>query len=198
MVLITTTSGSSFTQLDRDTILNAAEKSGINLAYSCRTGRCSTCKCKIINGDTIPIFDESGLSQEEKDNGWILSCARTAIDNVEIEIDDLGDVIVPKPNILPCRINSLDKVSKHVTRVRLRLPPASDFKILPGQYLDIIGPAGVRRSYSVANYVTENILELHIGQVASGCLSKYFFEEAKENDLLRINGPLGTFFFKVY
>jgi CDP-4-dehydro-6-deoxyglucose reductase len=80
--------------------------------------------------------------------------------------------------------------------VGLRLPPSSDFKILPGQYVDIIGPLGVRRSYSVANHVTDNILEFHVGEVEEGCLSDYWFQKAKTNDLLRLNGPLGTFFLR--
>jgi len=196
MISIVTTSGISFPQLEQDTILNAAEQSDVVLAYSCRTGRCSTCKCKVISGDTVPLANEVGLSQKEKNEGWILTCVRAATTNLEIEIDDLGDVILPNPALFPCRINSFDKASKHVIRVGLRLPPSSNFKILPGQYVDIIGPLGVRRSYSVANHVTDNILEFHIGEVDDGCLSDYWFGKAKINDLLRLNGPLGTFFLR--
>jgi CDP-4-dehydro-6-deoxyglucose reductase len=194
--IITLSSGVTFKQVDGRSILETAESNGLSFAYSCRTGRCSTCKCKVISGDTVPLVDELGLSQKEKDEGWILSCARSATSNLEIEIDDLGDVILPKPALFPCRINSIDKVSKHVIRVGLRLPPSSNFKILPGQYVDIIGPSGVRRSYSVANHVTDNILEFHVGVVDNGCLSDYWFEGAKINDLLRLNGPLGTFFLR--
>jgi CDP-4-dehydro-6-deoxyglucose reductase len=184
MISIVTTSGVSFPQLEQDTILNAAEQSGVVLAYSCRTGRCSTCKCKVISGDTFARVDEIGLSQKEKDKGWILSCVRSATSNLEIEIDDLGDVVLPKPALFPCRINSIDKVSKDIVRVGLRLPPSRRFEILSGQYVDIIGPAGVRRSYSVANYVNDNILEFHIGEVGGGFLSDYWFRKAKVNDLL--------------
>jgi CDP-4-dehydro-6-deoxyglucose reductase len=195
MISIVTTSGVSFPQLEQDTILNAAEQSGVVLAYSCRTG-CSTCKCKVISGDTFARVDEIGLSQKEKDKGWILSCVRSATSNLEIEIDDLGDVVLPKPALFPCRINSIDKVSKDIVRVGLRLPPSRRFEILSGQYVDIIGPAGVRRSYSVANYVNDNILEFHIGEVGGGFLSDYWFRKAKVNDLLHLNGPLGTFFLR--
>jgi len=196
MISIVTTSGMSFPQLEQDTILNSAEKSGVVLAYSCRTGRCSTCKCKVIRGDTIPLVDEIGLSQKEKDRGWILTCARSATSNLEVEIDDLGDVILPKPKLFPCRISSIERVSKHVVRVGLRLPPTSRFNILSGQYVDIIGRSGIKRSYSVANHVTDNILECHVGEVENGCLSGYWFGEAKINDLLHLNGPLGTFFLR--
>ncbi len=196
MVSVAISNGPSLSLLDQDTILNAAEKSGIVLAHSCRTGRCSSCKCKVISGETIPLVDEIGLSQKEKDEGWILSCVRSATSNLEIEIEDLGDVTLPKPGLFPCRINNIDYVSKDVVRVALRLPPSSSFKILPGQYVDIIGPSGVRRSYSVANHVGDNILEFHIGKVDNGILSRYWFGEAKINDLLRLNGPFGTFFLR--
>jgi CDP-4-dehydro-6-deoxyglucose reductase len=196
MVMINTNNGLSFSQIDGESILISSEKAGFSFPYSCRNGRCSSCKCKVISGYTVPLVDELGLSQKEKDEGWILSCARSATSNLEIEIDDLGDVILPNPALFPCRINSFDKASKHVIRVGLRLPPSSNFKILPGQYVDIIGPLGVRRSYSVANHVTDNILEFHIGEVDDGCLSDYWFGKAKINDLLRLNGPLGTFFLR--
>ena len=193
---IALSSGVTFKQIDGRSILESAESNGLSFAYSCRTGRCSTCKCKVISGDAVPLVEELGLSQKEKDEGWILSCARSATSNLDIEIDDLGDVVLPKPTLFPCKISSIDRVSKHVVRVNLRLPPASKFAILPGQYIDILGPSGVTRSYSVANHVTDNILELHIGEVGNGCLSGYWFGGAKINDLLRLNGPLGTFFLR--
>lgn len=194
--IISLSSGVTLKQVDGKSILETAESNGLRFAYSCRTGRCSTCKCKVNSGDTVALADEVGLSQKEKDEGWILSCVRSATSNLEIEIDDLGDVNLPNPALFPCRINRLDKVSKHVIRLGLRLPPSSNFKILPGQYVDVIGPSGVRRSYSVANHVTDNILEFHIGEVGGGCLSDYWFGKAKANDLLRLNGPLGTFFLR--
>jgi len=76
--------------------------------------------------------------------------------------------------------------------VTLRLPPAGGFTFLPGQYIDVIAPGNLRRSYSIANAEGPR-LELHIGQVEGGALSQYWFGAAKPNDLLRLNGPLGTF-----
>ena len=135
MFVITTESGFSFTQSEQETILNSAGKSGVNLPYSCQTGRCSTCKCKVISGDTFSLVDEVGLTQKEKDNGWILTCARSATSNLVIAIDDLGDMVLPKPALFPCRINSINKVSKHVVRVSLRLPPLVILRFCPANML---------------------------------------------------------------
>ena len=56
------------------------------------------------------------------------------------------------------------------------------------------GPQGVRRSYSIANDSEQGPgLSLHIKAVDGGQLTRYWFEQARANDLLRLHGPLGTF-----
>jgi CDP-4-dehydro-6-deoxyglucose reductase len=88
-------------------------------------------------------------------------------------------------------------LNSDVVRVLLRLPPSSDFEFIPGQYIDIIRSNGIRRSYSLANASFEKkLLELHVKAVPGGVMSEYWFKEAKQNDLLRLHGPLGTFFLR--
>jgi len=143
------------------------------------------------------VQTETGLTDTEKAEGWILSCVRSVQTDVSIEIEDLGGVVLPPIKTLPCRIGSIERMASDVIRVVLRLPPTVDFKVIPGQYIDVIGPGGVRRSYSLANANTaDRTLELHIRAVDGGVMSDYWFEQAKANDLLRFNGPLGTFFLR--
>jgi CDP-4-dehydro-6-deoxyglucose reductase len=74
------------------------------------------------------------------------------------------------------------------------LPPDAIFDFIAGQYIDLIGPNGVRRSYSLANAPrADKTLELHIREVETGVLSQYWFQDANINDVLRLNGPMGTF-----
>lgn len=194
---VTLTSNKTFQVEPGVAILDAAMKAGVSLPYSCKTGRCNSCKCKVLNGSTSTIHDETGLSAEEKANGWILNCVRTATSDLVIEVEDLGNVQLPAAKTFPCRINSIEEVSADVRRITLRLPPSANFEFIAGQYIDIIGPNGLRRSYSLANgTLNDKTLELQIKQVRGGELSNYWFNEAKENDLLRLNGPLGTFFLR--
>ena len=114
-----------------------------------------------------------------------------------MDIQDLGGITLPQPKTLPCRIAELDKLAPDVLRVKLRLPPTSTFSFIPGQYIDVIGINGTRRSYSLANASdSEKLLELHVRAVSGGTMSDYWFNHAKSNDLLRLNGPLGTFFLR--
>lgn len=193
---IKTVSGREFNQIDGKSILESAEAAGINLQYSCRTGRCSSCKCKLIGGITDTINDELGLSKSEKDEGYILSCVRYAKDDIEIQVDDLGDIKLPKAKTIPCKISNLNLLSNDVMQLFLRIPPSMEFNFLPGQYINLISPTGIKRSYSIANNFQDNLIEMHIKKVPKGKFSEYLFNEANENDLLRLNGPHGTFFLR--
>jgi len=194
---ITTTNGRRYEAREGESLLDSALRQGVVLDYSCRTGRCSTCKGRVQSGDTLALHDELGLSAVERAEGFILTCVRQACGPVVLEIDDLGDVDLPEAKTLPCRIQSLEKLSHDVLRVVLRLPPTSALQFLPGQYIDVIGAEGLRRSYSLANAPTaDRQLELHIREVPDGAMSRYWFQQAKVNDLLRLRGPLGTFFLR--
>lgn len=197
MSIITLSSGVKFNCSRSSTILDAALDNGVLMPYSCKTGRCSACKCKVMRGQTSLLFNETGLSAAEQAEGWILSCARAADTDVELQVEDQRGVVMPPCITVPCRIHALHTLSGDVMQIMLRLPPASDFKFIPGQYIQIIGPGGIRRSYSLANFSrNEKLLELHIREVYGGVMSSYWFGQAKVNDLLRLNGPLGTFFLR--
>jgi CDP-4-dehydro-6-deoxyglucose reductase len=149
----------------------------------------------VLSGQSVATVDELGLTSEEKAQGFILSCVRSALTDVLIDVEDLGDQIIPEIKTLPTRISSLEKLAPDVLSVKLRFPPNTPFPFLAGQYIDVIGPGGIRRSYSVANApASDNQLQFHIRAVESGAMSQYWFDQAKVNDLLRINGPLGSFF----
>ena len=197
MFKIEAPAGKTFESKETESILSAAERSGNSFPYSCRTGRCSTCKCKVISGSSVAASEELGLTESEKAEGWILSCVRSATSDMVLEVEDLGGISLPTPKTVPCRIQELNRLADDVVQVRLRLPPTADFSYLPGQYIDVIGTAGMRRSYSLANaHAADKHLELHIRSVPGGAMSEYWFRQAKVNDLLRLNGPLGTFFLR--
>lgn len=190
-------SGKVFEAANDISLLEAATKSGISLPYSCKTGRCSSCKCRVLRGETKALVAELGLTENEKAEGWILSCVRTVETEVVLDVEDLGDVLLPEARTLACRISSLDKLAHDVIKVVLRMPPNAIFNFIPGQYIDVIGTSGIRRSYSLANAPNAgNTLELHIRAVENGAMSEYWFNQSAVNDLLRLHGPQGTFFLR--
>ena len=195
MNLVSLPSGKTFSADEGVSLLDAAELAGITLPYSCRNGRCSACKCKVI-GSTKIIFDELGLSADDKKDGWKLACARSATGDVALDIEDFGNLKLPVPKIFPAKIDAISILSQSRLKIILRLPPGLKFDFIEGQYIDLIGRNGVSRSYSLARQCDGTTLELHVDRVFQGQMSNYLFDEAKVGDLLRINGPRGTFILR--
>lgn len=192
--VITLNNGKTFSAEAEQTLLEAATAVELALEHSCRTGRCGVCKVKVVSGSTKVIKNQESLTDQEIKDGFILTCCRTAETAVELDTEDLGELGKLKPKTIPCRIDQLTKLSHDVIEVVLRTPPASHLEYLPGQYVDVIGKEGVRRSYSIANApLNSGTITLQIRKVENGVMSKYWFNDAQTNDLLRLEGPLGTF-----
>ncbi len=191
-------SGKTFDTRDNQSILDSALDAGLLLEYGCKTGRCGSCKSRLINGNTKLIHEEVCLSKEELDQGWFLSCARSPVDgDIEIVAEDLSEFPIQKPQIFPCKIQDLSYLNGDVLRVSLRLPPGKKFSYRAGQHVDISTAGGLTRSYSLARGISSGgALELHIRKVDAGLMSNYWFNEAKIGDLLRMYGPKGTFFLR--
>lgn len=186
----------SFNYNGEHSIFHAAQVSGINLEHSCLSSRCRSCIVKVISGDTLNNEEESVLTDDEKKENFVLSCNTKPISDLELDVEDLGDITLYNKKIIPSKINNIEKLTDDVLKLVLRLPPNSNFNFNSGQYVNII-KGNLVRSYSIANSSDhKNYLEFFIKKYQNGLMSKYLFEEAKINDLLRIEGPIGTFFLR--
>ncbi len=177
------------------TIIQAAQCSSLLIEHSCLSGRCSSCKAKLIAGSAKLVKEELGLTQAEKAEGYILTCVRKPISDIEIDVEILENVKFSKSKTLPAKISFIKKLTADVIKLVLRFPPNAGFAFLPGQYVNII-KGSIKRSYSIAGSKGLNALEFYIKNHEQGQMSKYLFGEAKENDLLRVEGPLGSFFLR--
>lgn len=182
---------------NRDTsILDSALRSQVNFEYSCKNGQCGACKTTLLEGEVLMLRSQIALSDTDIEDKKILTCCCAPISDILINAEDLSELKDIEIKTLPARINKIEKKAEKIIEIDLRLPPTANLAFLEGQYFDIIGPQGVRRSYSVASSASSQCLRFWIKEVEGGLLSQYWFNGAKENDLLRIEGPKGSFFFK--
>lgn len=195
MFIINLKNDTHFYCAPEDTILIGAQKENITLDYSCKTGRCQSCKAKVIKGTSFANVDETGLNEEEKLKGYILTCVRTPTSDLTLDIEDLSEYALEKLKIIPSKIDLISKISSNVIELHLRIPPNASFRYLSGQYINII-KGDYKRSYSIANTNSASNLVFFIKNYGEGRFSNYLFNEAKINDLLRIEGPIGTFFYR--
>jgi CDP-4-dehydro-6-deoxyglucose reductase len=181
---------------ENETLIEGARKSGIILDHSCLSGRCSSCRVMVDSGLSEPTTAELGLSDKDKKGGYILSCVRTPKSNMEIQAEDLSEYGIGVAKIVPAKISVIEVVADDILKVILRFPPNQSLNFISGQYVNIV-KGDIKRSYSIANSPNENSsLEFFIKKYPGGLLSNYWFNEAKINDLLRIEGPKGTFFIR--
>ena len=191
-------SGNTFTTEENETILSAAMRSGYTLPYGCRNGACAACKGKIIEG-TVDHGNpqSSALVDFEKRDGLALFCQATPLSDLVIEareIETTGDIEVRR---LPSRVQSILRVSDDIVILKLKLPANERFQFFAGQYIDVLLRGGKRRSYSMGNPPHEaEYIELHVRNMANGAFTTQVFETLKEKDILRFEGPLGTFFLR--
>ncbi len=185
---------SSFSASPQQSVLTAAIESGLAFPHSCRAGNCGSCKALLINGQIeFDCFDQNALTDKQLDRGYTLLCKAKARSDLEIDIEEFSEKITPA-RYWPARIKSLKLLCQDVIQLTLRLPPGQKIEYLAGQYIDFVLSDSRCRSFSIANDEYNDHLEFHIRKVDGGEFSKRIFNESKAGDILRLYGPLGTFF----
>lgn len=171
-------------------LLNDALEQSISLEHSCKTGECGACSAEIISGT---VSNENG---EIVTAGTILTCQSKALSDVVLKANHYPELADIQVQTVPCKVALFSYPVEDTLIINFRLPPTAKFNYLPGQYLDL-SFKGIKRSYSIANAqsISEGI-ELHIRHVPSGKMSAALFSGLKTNQLMRVEGPKGTFFVR--
>lgn len=191
-------SGRTFETQADEAVLAAGIRQGIGLPYGCKDGACGSCKCKMLSGTVVHREHQSkALSAEEEAQGFVLTCCAVAQSDLVLEsrqVSELGALPIKK---LPTRVTTLTRLSPDVMRMQLQLPANDSFTYRAGQYMEFILRDGTRRSYSMANAPQAGDgIELHIRHMPGGKFTDVVFSILKEKEILRIEGPYGSFFLR--
>jgi CDP-4-dehydro-6-deoxyglucose reductase len=191
-------SGHVFNAEAGETVLQAALREGFPLPYGCRNGACGTCKGKIIQGKVdFGRHNDDTLTGVEKQKGIALFCCALPFSELVIECREIGAVKDIKIRKLPCRVQKMERVASDVMIISLKLPTNERLQFLAGQYIDILMKDGKRRSFSLANAPHDDeLLQLHVRNYPGGVFAEHTFSGMKEKDILRFEGPFGTFFLR--
>ena len=195
-------SGRGFVAQGDETILSAAIRQGIGLPYGCKDGACGSCKCKKLSGEvTHGPHQSKALSAEEEVAGFVLTCCATARSDVMLESRQVTDIGAFPIRKMPARVLTLLRKSHDVMQLRLQLPAGEPMRFHAGQYVEFILRDGARRSYSMANAPHTLLepgtgIELHVRHMPGGRFTDHVFGAMKEKEILRIEGPYGSFFLR--
>ncbi len=184
-----------------EAILPAAIRAGIGLPYGCRDGACGSCKSRLVEGRVIHgVHQSKALSDTEEAEGWILTCCATPQTDCVVQarsVPAAGEYPALK---MPARVATLTRPAPDVAVMTLQLPATVNFKYRAGQYVEFILKDGARRSYSMATAPEQlgapPAIELHLRHMPGGKFTDHVFGAMKEKDILRVEGPLGSFFVR--
>ena len=191
--------GQSFASDPRETVLAAALRAGLNLPHSCKGGNCASCRARILSGRVeypegrVP----AGITEAEIDERYALLCQAIALDDLTVETREVRPAPEVEVRNLPCRIERMERLATDVMAVFLRLPAVEELRFRAGQYLDFILSAGRRRSFSIASAPADGrLIEVHVRRASAGGFTGQLFDSMRAGTLLRIEGPLGQFWFR--
>ena len=191
-------SGKTFIVRKGENVLAAALRQGVMLPYSCKNGTCGSCKGVVQSGEVhYPFHPPMALEKSDYAEGRALMCQAEPIEDLVIEVREIEAVRDIQVRMLPARVMEKTQLADNVVRLKLVLPRSQRLQFLAGQYVDVLIEDGKRRAFSIASCPSlESEIELHIRHVEGGDFTGYVFEELKERDILRFEGPLGNFFIR--
>jgi len=191
-------SGHSFAAPANEPILQAALDAGFNLPYGCRNGACGACKGKVLEGHVdFGIAQDHALPLAERAEGLALFCCAKPLSDLVLEVKEIGAIKDIPVKTMPCRVQHLEKLADDVMLMTLKLPTSERLQFLAGQYIEFLLKDGKRRAFSLANAPHDDeLLQLHVRLIPGGTFTDHVFHAMHEKEILRFEGPHGSFFLR--
>jgi len=174
-------------------LLDVLRANAVPISYSCMSGRCGTCRCKVSQGEVRHSGPEVGRPGTDRDS-YVLACQSVLTQSCTIEIPDMDEVILHPARIIKGTVISVEPVTHDIRRVLVK--PAKPLMFSPGQYALLQFTPDHIRPYSWAGLPNDSDMEFHIRQVPGGRVTEYVCTTLKPGDAVRISGPMGTAYLR--
>ena len=174
-------------------LLDVLRENAVPISYSCMSGRCGTCRCKVTQGQVQHSGPENGRPEMDQD-AYVLACQSVLTDSCTIEIPDMDEVVVHPAKIIKGTVLAIEELTHDIRRLRIK--PAKPMAFSPGQYATLQFTPDLIRPYSWAGLPNDDEMEFHIRQVPGGRVTDYVFSSLKVGDAVRISGPMGTAYLR--
>ncbi len=190
--------GQCFSSEPGETVVAAAQREGIGLPYSCQNGSCGTCIGSLVSGAvTYPSGRPPALNDPTDFINPVALCQAVPSTDLVLRVREAAASEGIEVKRLPARAQQLERLSHDVMRVHLKLPSHEPFNFLAGQYIEFVLKDGRRRAFSIANAPHDAaVIELHIRHIDGGSFTGHVFDQMRAKEILRIEGPLGSFYLR--
>jgi ferredoxin-NAD(P)+ reductase (naphthalene dioxygenase ferredoxin-specific) len=174
-------------------LLDVLRAHQLPISYSCMSGRCGTCRCKVTAGQVRNSGPETGRPHSGKDE-YVLACQAVLTDNCTIELADVDEVVVHTSRIVKGTVTAIEEATHDIRRVMVKLSKPLDFS--PGQYANLQFTPEHIRPYSMAGLSSDTEMEFQIRKVPDGRVSGLVFDALTVGSSLRVSGPMGTAYLR--
>jgi len=165
----------------------------VPVSYSCMSGRCGTCRCKVVSGQVLD-GGQDAIRPDGQGERYVLACQSTLTESCTIEIPEPDEVVVHPARIVKATVQAVETMAHDIKRVLLK--PAKPIDFSPGQYAHLQFTPDHVRPYSMAGLASDGTLEFHVRVVPGGRVSGYVAGDLKPGDAVRVSGPLGTAYLR--
>jgi propane monooxygenase reductase component len=181
-----------------ETVLDAAFRQGIALMHGCKEGQCSSCKCKLVDGDIELLkYSTFALPEYESETGHILLCRTHAFSDLTIELLNFDEELLSRSIPVKAYSGTVSSVTSLTHDIRLlEIELESPLRFWAGQYVDLTIPGhGVTRAYSMASRPGDNrSLQFIIKKYPDGAFSALLDGGLAPGTAVSAKGPYGGCF----
>lgn len=174
-------------------LLDVLRANELPISYSCMSGRCGTCRCRVIEGRVYGGSAEAGRPQVGTGE-YVLACQAVLTESCRIELPEVDEVVVHPARIIKGVVMAIDEATHDIRRIRVKLAKPLEFS--PGQYANLQFTPDHIRPYSMAGLPGDDEMEFQIRRVPNGRVTDYIFETLRVGDPIRVSGPLGTAYLR--
>jgi CDP-4-dehydro-6-deoxyglucose reductase len=188
-------SGEEFFVEGGDTILEAALRGGIPLAYGCSSGNCGSCRARVVSGEVAQVRPhEFKLSAEARARGVALMCSYTAVTDLVIEADVAQRAADIPPQSIEAEVRSVEFPTADVAVVHLQTPRRSRLRFMAGQRVRLTFGQSLAAELPVASCPCEDRhLEFHVRRLPGNAFADHVFRGLPPGEAVRVDGPHGEF-----
>src|ERR1700759_5024278 len=175
-----------------ETVLDAAERGGYSLPYSCRKGICSTCDADLRQGSV----DLGGKANKGPRRAGPL-CQAKPYSDILIRPKRISRHDPAARKTIPANVFRVTRATDDVYTLMLRFPAGIRARFKAGQYLRVKMPDADTRNFSMANAPCESDgVQLHIRRIPGGQFSEGVLARLRKGDKLSVEIPFGEFFLR--
>lgn len=175
---------------DGQTVLDAAERAGWALPYSCRKGVCSSCEATLVSG-TVLVRGRGELTGPTPAVQLCRAVPRTPVRVAPARAERRDP---PTRRMMTATVHKVGYPAPDVAVLSLRYPIGKRVPFRAGQYLTVLLPDGDTRNYSLANSPQRNDQALlHVRRLPGGRFSDLALAGLRRGDRITVEAPFGQF-----